>query len=80
MMNLFKSLPFLYLVHCNFIAIYDIKIDDINTCMILSSFFMSSGFYCHNFEKYTGLILDLHWANERRHYKVTPSLNGWAQT
>ena len=28
----------------------------------------------------TGLILGLHPANERRHYKVTPSLIGWAQT
>ena len=27
-----------------------------------------------------GLILDLHPANERRRYKVTPSLIGWAQT
>ena len=25
----------------------------------------------------TGLILGLRLANERRHYKVTPSLNGW---
>ena len=28
----------------------------------------------------TRLILDLHPANERRRYKVTPSLIGWAQT
>ena len=28
----------------------------------------------------TGLILWLHPANERRRYKVTPSLIGWAQT
>ena len=27
-----------------------------------------------------GLILSLHPANERRHYKVTPSLIGWEQT
>ena len=27
----------------------------------------------------TGLILGLHPANERRRYKVTPSLIGWAQ-
>ena len=27
-----------------------------------------------------GLILGLHPANERRRYKVTPSLIGWAQT
>ena len=27
-----------------------------------------------------GLILDLRPANERRRYKVTPSLIGWAQT
>ena len=27
-----------------------------------------------------GLILGLHPANERRHYKVTPSLTGWART
>ena len=26
------------------------------------------------------LILGLHPANERRHYKVTPSLIGWGQT
>ena len=29
---------------------------------------------------YTGLILCLRPANERRRYKVTPSLIGWAQT
>ena len=29
---------------------------------------------------YSGLILGLHPANERRRYKVTPSLIGWAQT
>ena len=28
----------------------------------------------------TGLILGLHTTNERRRYKVTPSLAGWAQT
>ena len=28
----------------------------------------------------TGLILGLHPANERRRYKVMPSLIGWAQT
>ena len=28
----------------------------------------------------SGLILGLHPANERRHYKVTLSLIGWAQT
>ena len=28
----------------------------------------------------TGLILGLHPGNERRRYKVTPSLIGWAQT
>ena len=28
----------------------------------------------------TGLILGLHAANERRRYKVTPSLIGWVQT
>ena len=27
-----------------------------------------------------GLMLDLHPANERRRYKVTPSLIGWVQT
>ena len=27
----------------------------------------------------TGLILGLRPGNKRRHYKVTPSLNGWAQ-
>ena len=30
--------------------------------------------------QYAGLILGLHPANERRRYKVTPSLIGWAQT
>ena len=30
--------------------------------------------------KVTGLILGLHPANVRRHYKVSPSLIGWAQT
>ena len=29
---------------------------------------------------YIGLILGLRPANERRHYQVTPSLSGWAQT
>ena len=29
---------------------------------------------------YTGMILGLRPANERRRYKVTPSLIGWAQT
>ena len=28
----------------------------------------------------TGLILGLHPANDRRRYKVMPSLIGWAQT
>ena len=28
----------------------------------------------------TGMIIGLHPANERRRYKVTPSLIGWAQT
>ena len=28
----------------------------------------------------TGLILGLHPANDRRRYKVTPFLIGWAQT
>ena len=28
----------------------------------------------------TGLILGLHPASDRRRYKVTPSLIGWAQT
>ena len=28
----------------------------------------------------SGLILGLHPASERRRYKVTPSLIGWAQT
>ena len=31
-------------------------------------------------ERVTGLILGLPTANERRRYKVTPSLIGWAQT
>ena len=35
----------------------------------------SSGKY-----KTSGLILDLHPANQRRRYKVNPSLIGWAQT
>ena len=29
---------------------------------------------------YSGLILGLRLANERRRYKITPSLIGWAQT
>ena len=28
----------------------------------------------------TGMILGLHPVDERRRYKVTPSLIGWAQT
>ena len=31
-------------------------------------------------ERITGLILGLRPVNERRRYKVTPSLIGWAQT
>ena len=34
----------------------------------------------HVFDSISGLILGLHPANERRRYKVTPSLIGWAQT
>ena len=34
----------------------------------------------HTFIDNVGLILCLCPANERRHYKVTPSLIGWAQT
>ena len=30
--------------------------------------------------KNPGLILNLHPPNERRRYKVTPSVIGWAQT
>ena len=29
---------------------------------------------------FTGLILGLYQANERRRYKLTPSLIGWVQT
>ena len=32
------------------------------------------------YEHDTGLTLGLHPANERRRYKVTPSLIGWVQT
>ena len=31
-------------------------------------------------QRYSGLILGLHPANERRRYKVRPSLIGWVQT
>ena len=31
-------------------------------------------------QRLAGLILGLHPANERRRYKVTPSLIGWVQT
>ena len=31
-------------------------------------------------DHHAGLILGLHPANERRRYKVTPSLIGWVQT
>ena len=37
-------------------------------------------FMCHSLYVYAGLFLGLHSANERRRYKVTPSLIGWAQT
>ena len=33
-----------------------------------------------NNAEHTGLNLDLHPVNERRRYKLTPSLIGWAQT
>ena len=36
----------------------------------------SLAYICQN----AGLILGLHPANERRRYKVMPSLIGWAQT
>ena len=36
--------------------------------------------YFHATHEDTGPILGLHPANERRRYKVTPSLIGWAQT
>ena len=39
-----------------------------------------SGHYPECVVTYTGLILGLHPANERRRCKVTPSLIGWAQT
>ena len=35
---------------------------------------------CGEIENRAGLILGLCPANERRRYKVTPSLVGWAQT
>ena len=41
------------------------------------------GYYMlHDGDKdtYAGFILGLRSANERRRYKVTPSLIGWAQT
>ena len=34
----------------------------------------------YHFADNAGLILGLRPANERRRYKVTPSLIGWAQT
>ena len=34
----------------------------------------------YNMVQCSGLILDLHPANERRRYKVMPPLIGWAQT
>ena len=35
---------------------------------------------CSSTGRLSGLIIGLHPANERRRYKVTPSLTGWAQT
>ena len=41
----------------------------------------TTSFIClENHIPITGLILDLHTANERRRYFVTTSLIGWAQT
>ena len=37
-------------------------------------------FELHGSHNRSGLILGLRPANERRRYKVTPSLIGWAQT
>ena len=37
-------------------------------------------FYFFDHDMITGLILGLRSANERRLYKVTPSLIGWKQT
>ena len=42
--------------------------------------FVNDGILVCATQHMTGLILDLHPANERRRYKVTPSLIGWAQT
>ena len=35
--------------------------------------------YMYHYGHITRLILGLHPANQRRRYKVTPSLIGWAQ-
>ena len=45
-----------------------------NSPVLLRTAACSSGYVS------AGLILGLHPANERRRYKVTPSLIGWAQT
>ena len=41
---------------------------------------VSSRVMLNNVDRCSGLILGLRQANERRRYKVTPSLIGWAQT
>ena len=44
-------------------------------------YFVEVHFRGNNFRKtMAGLILDMRPANERRRYKVTPSLIGWVQT
>ena len=52
---------------------------ELTMLIIIPCFF---GIQCihHRNYVYTGLIPGLRPANERRRYKVTPSLIGWAQT
>ena len=50
-------------------------------CLSCSNFGCTYYLHVHNWaDSRPGLILGLRPANERRHYKVTPSLIGWAQT
>ena len=45
-----------------------------------SKYQTSTGLLCSEAICYTGLILGLRPANERRRYNETPSLIGWAQS
>ena len=58
---------------------YQNKLNTWNTTQVVIHISVSSPDQLHNTRAISGLILGLHPANERYHYKVTPSLIGRAQ-